>query len=479
MAIHRKTKFLLEKKDVVLVVPAKPTPSEVLYFSTMDNDYNLELLCQTLYVYQGNTSSPNCKNHDENGLTPLQLEPALVVKEALSKALIHYYPLAGKLKRQADGRLQITCNGDGVPFLEATVDCHLSSLNYFDGIDVETAKNFVFDWPTESKYGYHPLVLRVTKFSCGGFTIGMGLSHSVCDGFGAAQFFRAITELASGKNEPTIKPVWERERLVGKFSAEDDPFPFMDIASLAKSPFLPAAEISHECFNVDDESIRKLKMLLTQECNNDQIPNGSFTTLEALGAYIWRARYRALRQNADGKTMFCLTMGIRNFINPPLPDGYYGNGIVPANVELLGRDLDDGPLYKVAVLIKQSKQMNSNNEHISKTLNMLEKLNQQKMKIETHGASLVLTDWRQLRLLEEEDFGWKESVNMIPLPWKMFGYVDLCIFMPPCRINNNNSGSMRGGVRVLVSLPEAAMERFKTEMLALEISNNIAEIKTS
>lgn len=457
------TKFLLHKKDVVLVMPAEPTPSEVLSLSTIDNDYNIELLCQTLYVYQANVSSYKSKNHDEIGKAQLQQEPALIVKEALSKALVHFYPLAGKLKRQADGRLQITCNGDGVPFLEATADCHLSALNYFDGIDVETGKKFVFDWATDGEYGYHPLVLQVTKFSCGGFTIGMGLSHSVCDGFGAALFFRTMSELASGKTAPTVKPVWERERLVGKPSDQEQ-VPTFDKVSFAISPFIPTDKISHACFNLDSESIRKLKLDLVQECDHE-IPKESFTTLEVLGAYVWRSRYRALNHNPDGKTMFCLAIGMRNFINPPLPAGYYGNAFVSGNVELLGRDLDHGPLSKVAKLIKESKRIASSNEYVCRTLNMLEKLNRQKMKIETYGASLVLTDWRQLGLLEEEDFGWKESVNMVPLPWNMFGYVDLCIFMPPCRIN----ASMKGGVRILVALPEAAMNRFEEEMAALKI----------
>lgn len=168
-------------------------------------DRNIELLCQSVYVYKANSIT--------------NLDPALVIKEALSKVLVYYYPLAGKLKRE-NGKLRITCNADGVPFLEAYTDCELSSLHYLDGIDTETAKLLAFDWPSESECGYHPLVLRVTKFSCGGFTIGMGLSHSVCDGFGAAQFYKAMAELASGKSEPTVKPVWERERLVGAASKD-------------------------------------------------------------------------------------------------------------------------------------------------------------------------------------------------------------------------------------------------------------------
>ena len=34
-----------------------------------------------------------------------------VMKEALSKALVPFYPVAGRLKRDEDGRIEIDCNG--------------------------------------------------------------------------------------------------------------------------------------------------------------------------------------------------------------------------------------------------------------------------------------------------------------------------------------------------------------------------------
>lgn len=181
MATHNKASFFLQKEDVVLVKPAKPTPSDTLPLSTIDNDLNLELYRQTIYVYH-QRSTKDC----------VPLDPSLVLKESLSKVLVHYYPLAGKLNRQTNGRLQITCNADGVPFLCASANCSLSSLHYLEGIAVGTAKLLVIDSKIEGQNGYHPLVLQVTKFSCGGFTIGMGISHSVVDGPGAAQFFRAV-----------------------------------------------------------------------------------------------------------------------------------------------------------------------------------------------------------------------------------------------------------------------------------------------
>lgn len=37
-----------------------------------------------------------------------------VLKDALSKALVPFYPMAGRLKRDEDGRIEIDCNGEGV-----------------------------------------------------------------------------------------------------------------------------------------------------------------------------------------------------------------------------------------------------------------------------------------------------------------------------------------------------------------------------
>jgi len=120
--------------------------------------------------------------------------------------------------KHADGKFRVKININniefGVPFLEATANCTLSSLHYLDNTNTEIAKHLVLDLPTPQDKNY-PLVLMVTKFLCGGFTIGMGMSHAICDGFGASQFFKAVVELASGRTEPSVKPVWERKNQVG------------------------------------------------------------------------------------------------------------------------------------------------------------------------------------------------------------------------------------------------------------------------
>lgn len=295
MANQKVTPFSIGTKDVVLVKPSKPTPSIVLSLSTIDNDPDYALF-QTIHVYRPNP---------DYSLNKDQPDPSCVIKEALSKALFFYYPLAGKLVRHADGKLIINCDASGVPFLEANANCELSSLDFLDGIDIETTTHFVFDHPPRDEVsGHHPLVVQVTKFLCGGFTIGMGWSHSACDGYGVSQFFRAMTQLASGKDEPSVKPVWKRERLEGTILKEPINFP-IDKASSAVSPFWPSSNLLVEIFNVKSETIRRLKMSLRRD-NTETI-----TTLESLGAYVWRSRARALKLNSDGKTLLRIVVGVR------------------------------------------------------------------------------------------------------------------------------------------------------------------------
>ncbi|OMO82955.1 Transferase [Corchorus capsularis] len=434
--------FTMERKSIVLVKPSISTPSEVLSLSTLDNDPNMERIGHIIFTYQANESYILANGNSSN-------DPACIIEEALSKLLVYYYPLAGKLKRGSDGKLLINCNANGVPFSVTTADCKLSSLNYLDGIDFAIARQFVLDLrPSDFDHGCHPLMFQVTKFSCGGFTVAMGMAHSVFDGFGAAQIYRALTEIASKKiSEPSVRPVWQRERLMAKPAQEIVPETLLldrNIA-LATSPYMLTMDIVHKYFNITAESIKRLKMM-----SEDQ----NASSFEVLGAYIWRSKCRALKLDPNGKTVLRLVVGIRQF----LPNGYYGNAFIYVNVIMTCRDLDEGPFPDVVKRIKESKRLASTEDYMRKAMSIMEKRRQLNSQPDgATGASMVLTDWRQT------DFGWKSFVNMISLPWKMYGDVDLCILKPPSKLDH----SMKGGVKALVSLPRASMAKFKEEMNVL------------
>ncbi|KAG2241666.1 hypothetical protein Bca52824_090239 [Brassica carinata] len=98
------------------------------------------------------------------------------------------------------------------PFVVASANYDLRSLNYIENFVDEVALQLVPDIEVncECEIGYHPLAVQVSKFPCGGFTIGTALLHAVRDGFGVARFMHSLAELAGGKSKPSAVPVWER-----------------------------------------------------------------------------------------------------------------------------------------------------------------------------------------------------------------------------------------------------------------------------
>ncbi|XP_047308936.1 spermidine coumaroyl-CoA acyltransferase-like [Impatiens glandulifera] len=447
--------FVVDKKDIFLVTPSKPTPSCVLSFSSVDNDNNIELLVYTIHVYKA--------SHDQEN--NLHDDPACLIKDALSRVLVHYYPMAGKLKRNIDGKLRITCNAEGVPYVEAVASCSLSSLNYLDGIDLQTAREFVVNYPNQSESGYHPLVVQVTKFSCGGFAIGMGLCHAMCDGVSASQFLRALADLVKGENEPLVKPVWERELLVVEPCEESIELPFQK-NTLANSPYLPTTDLLHEFFNISGETIKKMRSSLIVKGDDIDIGvmRNNFTSLEIISAYIWRSMFRALDLNSDGDTVFTIITGIRHILkNPPLPQGYYGNSIVLVSSEMSGKQLNEGPFLEVVETIKESKKNASDPDYIWKAISITESITRAKPVFKNNGACVFLTDWRHLGFMEI-DFGSGEPVNLMVLPWSASFYVGMCLLLPSCKLD----AKMKGGMRVYLTLPRAAMAKMKDEMDAIE-----------
>lgn len=109
--------FSLTRVNRVLIQPCEPTPSVVLDLSLIDNIPVLRCFTRTIYVF---THGPDA---------------ARVIRDALAKALVSYYPLSGRLKELNQGKIQIDCTGKtGIWFVDAVTDVTLESVGYFDNL---------------------------------------------------------------------------------------------------------------------------------------------------------------------------------------------------------------------------------------------------------------------------------------------------------------------------------------------------------
>ena len=96
-------------KKSSIVRPALETPEKKLWNS------NLDLLVptvhiSTVYFYR------QPPNDSSNFFNPS------ILRKALSCALVKFFPMAGRLGLDENGRLEIRCNGDGVLFVEADLN---------------------------------------------------------------------------------------------------------------------------------------------------------------------------------------------------------------------------------------------------------------------------------------------------------------------------------------------------------------------
>lgn len=133
-------------KETSVVKPAEETPRHALWLS------NLDLLAPrrhipTLYFYRNNA-----------GVASGFFDPP-VLKDALAKAMVHFYPMAGRYARdRLSGRLGIDCNAEGALFVVAETSALLDDLGDF-APSLELHKALVPSVDPSSDISSFPLVL--------------------------------------------------------------------------------------------------------------------------------------------------------------------------------------------------------------------------------------------------------------------------------------------------------------------------------
>ncbi|KAG2620697.1 acyl transferase 15-like [Panicum virgatum] len=131
------------------------------------------------------------------------------VRRALSQALVHYYPFAGRIFSSGAGYdgFNIRCTGEGVEFVTGSVDCGLTEAKIFSELSGAKAllDELVIYYPVGSYGSDDPLLsMQVTEFSCGGVVLGVTWNHAIADGAGIAQFLATVGELTHGQPSPSI-----------------------------------------------------------------------------------------------------------------------------------------------------------------------------------------------------------------------------------------------------------------------------------
>ncbi|XP_028124854.1 shikimate O-hydroxycinnamoyltransferase-like [Camellia sinensis] len=130
------------------------------------------------------------------------------MKLGLSRVLVPFYPMAGRLGRDEDGRIEIDCNAEGVLFVEAVTEACVDDFGDF--APTLELRQLI---PTVDYSGgissYPLLVLQVTYFKCGGVSLGVGMQHHVADGASGLHFVNTWSDMTHGL-DLTIPPFIDR-----------------------------------------------------------------------------------------------------------------------------------------------------------------------------------------------------------------------------------------------------------------------------
>ncbi|KAK1609669.1 hypothetical protein QYE76_033342 [Lolium multiflorum] len=189
------------KSPPTLIPPAGPTPGGKLPLSCIDKT----VVGGFVYVIQVFPKSASLSAaHDDQGAAAA----VAAMRSGFARALVPYYPVVGRL---APSGLEVDCTGEGVWFVEAAASCELADV---DGLEcyplLIPAELLLPRPPPGEKLDNIMLMAQATRFTCGGFVVGITFNHAMFDGQGASRFLTVVGELAWGLPAPSVAPVWDR-----------------------------------------------------------------------------------------------------------------------------------------------------------------------------------------------------------------------------------------------------------------------------
>ncbi|KAH7655909.1 Transferase protein [Dioscorea alata] len=344
-----------------------------------------------------------------------------ILKNTLSKVLVTFYPLAGRLVFDRDGRPEVDCNAEGVLFSVAHADCTVDGL--------------------------------LTLFKCGGVCLGCALHHSFTDGVSAPHFINAWSEISRGLDIISVPPFLDHTVLHApsppKVSFDHIEYTNDGIYTTPTSPppddLVRLEECETAILTISKDQLDTLKYGFDGERN--------LSTFKAVAVHVWRTACKARELLHKQYTRFFLASDVRARLKPPLPMGYLGNAIMRISCHLRVGDLVSKPLELGVSRIEETIK-SLDDEYIRSLVDLLEMVEGEKRKAwvskNIKMTDLVLISWLALPLYEA-DFRWGK-------PW-FIGNASLRL---PGQAFAMHSGSRNsGGVSVTIAFESADMARFK------------------
>ncbi|XP_074579908.1 benzyl alcohol O-benzoyltransferase-like [Curcuma longa] len=425
--------FTVRRREAVLVTPAESTPREFKRLSDVDDQDGLRFHVPVIQFYRHHPAMAG-------------KDPCKVIREALARALVFYYPFAGRLRETEGRKLVVECTGEGVLFIEAEADVRLDQFGGALQPPFPGLEELLWNVPGSDGILHCPLLLiQVTRLLCGGFVFALRLNHTMSDGSGLVQFMNAMVELARGAAAPSLAPVWSREVL----EARHPPQVTCVHREFEHVPgtIIPFDNMVHRSFFFGKAEVAALRRRVPAHLRNS-------STFEILTAFLWKCRTVAIGANADEEVRIICIVNGRGISGLGLPAGYYGNALAfPVAVSTAGK-LSNNPIGYALDLVKKVKSSVSD-EYMRSLADLMALRGRPHF---TVVRSYLVSDVTRLGFGDVE-FGWGKAAYGGPAKGSVGAFPGLGSFYIPSR---NSKGEE--GIVVPVCLMAPAMDKFTQEM---------------
>ncbi|XP_048548549.1 putrescine hydroxycinnamoyltransferase 1-like isoform X3 [Triticum urartu] len=334
------------------------------------------------------------------------------LKTALGKALVGFYPMAGRLRVDADGRLEIGCNSKGMLFLVAR-----SQLTIDDFSDLKPSPRLrrLF---VPQMLSAEVCATQVTFFKCGGVALGTAVHHGTMDGISTFHFFQT----------------WST------FSRDGD----RAVINLSQ----PLGPVVNEVFTLRKDQLSTLKRI----CGGSGV-----STFSAVSAHLWQCMCLARQLPPNSTTRLAFAANIRRAMTPPFPDGYFGNAVINVSVADEARGITSGDLAYIAHRIKDTLGR-VDDELVRSAVDYLE-LDQAKRDNSPAIGNLLATDMRVVSWLSmplyDVDFSWGKPLAVLRAESNRGGFAHLV-----------DSAHGDGSVHIVMCIDATILKEFKRLLYA-------------
>ncbi|OVA11491.1 Transferase [Macleaya cordata] len=253
-----------------------------------------------------------------------------VLKEALSKVLVHYPHLAGRFTTDNQGRTCIILNNAGVRVTETYLPTTLAKqLPFHPSKDVSHL--------LPSVEGIEELCqIQLNRYACGGLVIGLTSHHRVADGQSMSSFFVAWAKFVRGLDVDPL-PYHDRfaisvPRNPPKVEFDHNSIEFKKTTISPDTTPVFSSSIETLIIHYSTEFTNKLKAKVVEENNCN--PHQRFSTFECLLSHAWKKVTQARGLDLEECTQVRVAVNGRARIKPAVPMEYFGNLVLWAYPKL-------------------------------------------------------------------------------------------------------------------------------------------------